>query len=216
MTVFVPGQALINIKDYKFAWRHALSWCYFRNICGMVAYLILILEIYRQVNVAFALVALIFPLHGTTGTYRMPPSLWSMERTGRRTDTLAYLSLLILPLSLAAVIHVTSASLKCKLCEPAGSFAPPVMPLTSLKIFFFFFTETHLLACIVNYFSTKSIYLEEDKGVRQGDLFMSWEGIFQDIRDAVDQLHEKVCMPLIHRFVHWWCNTCILTAVVDS
>ncbi|PIK54000.1 putative cytosolic purine 5'-nucleotidase-like [Apostichopus japonicus] len=51
--------------------------------------------------------------------------------------------------------------------------------------------ETYLLACIVNYFATKSIYHEEDKGVRQGDLFMSWEGIFQDIRDAVDWLHER-------------------------
>ncbi|KAJ8026381.1 Cytosolic purine 5'-nucleotidase [Holothuria leucospilota] len=50
--------------------------------------------------------------------------------------------------------------------------------------------ETHLIACIVNYFSHKSIYLEEDKGVRQGDLFMSWEGIYQDVRDAADWLHD--------------------------
>lgn len=57
---------------------------------------------------------------------------------------------------------------------------------------FYSITETYLLACIVNYFATKSIYHEEDKGVRQGDLFMSWEGIFQDIRDAVDWLHERV------------------------
>ncbi|XP_071793099.1 cytosolic purine 5'-nucleotidase-like isoform X1 [Asterias amurensis] len=53
--------------------------------------------------------------------------------------------------------------------------------------------ETYLLACLVNYFSTSEEYLETDTltGVKKGDLLLSWESIFEDIRSAVDWVHMK-------------------------
>ena len=50
------------------------------------------------------------------------------------------------------------------------------------------------MACLVNYFSTSEEYLETDTltGVKKGDLLLSWESIFEDIRSAVDWVHMKV------------------------
>ena len=52
--------------------------------------------------------------------------------------------------------------------------------------------ETYLIACLVNYFSTQPDFVDGDKGVRKGDLFMSWESIFSDVRNTVDWVHLKV------------------------
>nr|XP_054765397.1 cytosolic purine 5'-nucleotidase-like isoform X1 [Lytechinus pictus]XP_054765398.1 cytosolic purine 5'-nucleotidase-like isoform X1 [Lytechinus pictus] len=51
--------------------------------------------------------------------------------------------------------------------------------------------ETYLIACLVNYFSTQPDFVDGDKGVRKGDLFMSWESIFSDVRNTVDWVHIK-------------------------
>ncbi|XP_072027120.1 cytosolic purine 5'-nucleotidase-like isoform X2 [Amphiura filiformis] len=53
--------------------------------------------------------------------------------------------------------------------------------------------ETYLLACCVNYFSTSSEYtaVSSSVGVKKGDLMLSWESIFEDVRNAVDWVHMK-------------------------
>ncbi|XP_071506591.1 cytosolic purine 5'-nucleotidase-like [Diadema antillarum] len=55
--------------------------------------------------------------------------------------------------------------------------------------------ETYLIACLVNYFSTQAEFVEtSNRGVQKGDLFMSWESIFSDVRNAVDWVHMKGSM----------------------
>ncbi|XP_014668190.1 PREDICTED: LOW QUALITY PROTEIN: cytosolic purine 5'-nucleotidase-like [Priapulus caudatus] len=51
--------------------------------------------------------------------------------------------------------------------------------------------ETYLLACLVDYFDCSEKYerLTDRKGVRDGDLVMSYKSIFQDCRAAVDWVH---------------------------
>ncbi|XP_060859021.1 cytosolic purine 5'-nucleotidase isoform X2 [Metopolophium dirhodum] len=49
--------------------------------------------------------------------------------------------------------------------------------------------ETYLLACLINYFTTSPNYSREKTGVRSGDLLMSFNSIFQDVRNAVDWMH---------------------------
>ncbi|XP_050530900.1 cytosolic purine 5'-nucleotidase isoform X2 [Daktulosphaira vitifoliae] len=49
--------------------------------------------------------------------------------------------------------------------------------------------ETYLLACLINYFTTSPNYTREKTGVRSGDLSMSFNSIFQDVRNAIDWLH---------------------------
>lgn len=49
--------------------------------------------------------------------------------------------------------------------------------------------ETYLLACLINYFTTSPNYSREHTGVRSGDLLMSFNSIFQDVRSAVDWIH---------------------------
>ncbi|CAM1317234.1 NT5C2 (predicted) [Pycnogonum litorale] len=53
--------------------------------------------------------------------------------------------------------------------------------------------ETYLLACIVHYFinSPDCRRSDDHKGVFQGNLFMSFKSIFQDVRSAVDWIHNK-------------------------
>ncbi|OXA63436.1 cytosolic purine 5'-nucleotidase isoform X2 [Folsomia candida] len=51
--------------------------------------------------------------------------------------------------------------------------------------------ETYLLACLVDFFTNVPDSVTEHKGVRCGDLFMSYKSIFQDVRNAVDWVHEK-------------------------
>ncbi|XP_033103068.1 cytosolic purine 5'-nucleotidase-like [Anneissia japonica] len=51
--------------------------------------------------------------------------------------------------------------------------------------------ETYLLACLVDFFSSSQDYQLMPKGVKNGDLYMSWESVFQDVRGAMDWIHAK-------------------------
>ncbi|XP_016093836.1 5'-nucleotidase, cytosolic II, like 1 [Sinocyclocheilus grahami] len=50
--------------------------------------------------------------------------------------------------------------------------------------------ETYLYACLVDFFTKSSRYKNCMKGFKHGDLFMSHRSMFQDIRDAMDYLHD--------------------------
>uniref|UniRef100_A0A8C2IHT2 5'-nucleotidase, cytosolic IIb n=1 Tax=Cyprinus carpio TaxID=7962 RepID=A0A8C2IHT2_CYPCA len=52
--------------------------------------------------------------------------------------------------------------------------------------------ETYLLACLVDFFSNCDRYSSCETGFKDGDLFMSFKSMFQDVRDAVDWVHFKV------------------------
>ncbi|XP_077351268.1 cytosolic purine 5'-nucleotidase isoform X1 [Festucalex cinctus] len=49
--------------------------------------------------------------------------------------------------------------------------------------------ETYLFACLVDFFSNCSRYLSCETGFKDGDLYMSYKSMFQDVRDAVDWVH---------------------------
>uniref|UniRef100_A0A8D0CKF4 5'-nucleotidase, cytosolic IIb n=1 Tax=Scleropages formosus TaxID=113540 RepID=A0A8D0CKF4_SCLFO len=51
--------------------------------------------------------------------------------------------------------------------------------------------ETYLFACLVDFFSNCDRYTSCEKGFKDGDLFMSYKSMFQDVRDAVDWVHFK-------------------------
>ncbi|XP_029460100.1 cytosolic purine 5'-nucleotidase-like isoform X2 [Rhinatrema bivittatum] len=51
--------------------------------------------------------------------------------------------------------------------------------------------ETYLYACLVDFFSNCPRYLKLDKGYRYGNLFMSFFSILQDVRDAMDYVHDS-------------------------
>uniref|UniRef100_A0A8D0DC05 Cytosolic purine 5'-nucleotidase n=1 Tax=Sander lucioperca TaxID=283035 RepID=A0A8D0DC05_SANLU len=51
--------------------------------------------------------------------------------------------------------------------------------------------ETYLFACLVDFFSNCSRYTSCDAGFKDGDLFMSYKSMFQDVRDSVDWVHLK-------------------------
>ncbi|KPP59808.1 cytosolic purine 5'-nucleotidase-like [Scleropages formosus] len=50
--------------------------------------------------------------------------------------------------------------------------------------------ETYLYACLVDFFSSCTRYINKLKGYRHGDLFMSFRSMFQDVRDAMDYVHD--------------------------
>uniref|UniRef100_A0A671R1M9 Solute carrier family 2, facilitated glucose transporter member 11-like n=1 Tax=Sinocyclocheilus anshuiensis TaxID=1608454 RepID=A0A671R1M9_9TELE len=50
--------------------------------------------------------------------------------------------------------------------------------------------ETYLYACLVDFFTKSSRYKNCMKGFKHCDLFMSHRSTFQDIRDAMDYLHD--------------------------
>uniref|UniRef100_A0A8C9T2Z6 5'-nucleotidase, cytosolic II, like 1 n=1 Tax=Scleropages formosus TaxID=113540 RepID=A0A8C9T2Z6_SCLFO len=52
--------------------------------------------------------------------------------------------------------------------------------------------ETYLYACLVDFFSSCTRYINKLKGYRHGDLFMSFRSMFQDVRDAMDYVHDTV------------------------
>uniref|UniRef100_A0A674EQT1 5'-nucleotidase, cytosolic IIb n=1 Tax=Salmo trutta TaxID=8032 RepID=A0A674EQT1_SALTR len=54
--------------------------------------------------------------------------------------------------------------------------------------------ETYLFACLVDFFSNCDRYASCETGFKDGDLFMSFKSMFQDIRDAVDWVHFKVVL----------------------
>ncbi|XP_054896919.1 cytosolic purine 5'-nucleotidase isoform X3 [Poeciliopsis prolifica] len=51
--------------------------------------------------------------------------------------------------------------------------------------------ETYLFACLVDFFSNCDRYASCETGFKDGDLFMSYKSMFQDVRDAVDWVHFK-------------------------
>ncbi|MEE6485935.1 hypothetical protein FKM82_014457 [Ascaphus truei] len=51
--------------------------------------------------------------------------------------------------------------------------------------------ETYLLACLVDFFTNCDRYTSCEKGFKDGDLFMYFRSMFQDVRDAVDWVHYK-------------------------
>uniref|UniRef100_A0A673CF56 5'-nucleotidase, cytosolic IIb n=1 Tax=Sphaeramia orbicularis TaxID=375764 RepID=A0A673CF56_9TELE len=51
--------------------------------------------------------------------------------------------------------------------------------------------ETYLFACLVDFFSNCDRYTSCETGFKDGDLFMSYKSMFQDVRDAVDWVHFK-------------------------
>ncbi|NXG82755.1 5NTC nucleotidase, partial [Stercorarius parasiticus] len=51
--------------------------------------------------------------------------------------------------------------------------------------------ETYLLACLVDFFTNCDRYTSCETGFKDGDLFMSFRSMFQDVRDAVDWVHYK-------------------------
>lgn len=50
--------------------------------------------------------------------------------------------------------------------------------------------ETYLLACLIDFFTNSRQYSREITGVKEGELTMSFKSIFQDVRSAVDWIHE--------------------------
>ncbi|KAM8794573.1 cytosolic purine 5'-nucleotidase-like [Eudromia elegans] len=55
-------------------------------------------------------------------------------------------------------------------------------------------TETYLYACLVDFFSSSSAYVNCDTGYRRGNLFMSFRSLFQDVREAMDHVHLSGCL----------------------
>ncbi|XP_002932590.2 5'-nucleotidase domain-containing protein 4 [Xenopus tropicalis] len=55
-------------------------------------------------------------------------------------------------------------------------------------------SETYLYACLVDFFTNCSRYLTCDTGYRHGNLFMSFRSIHQDVRDAMDFMHDSGCL----------------------
>ncbi|ERL92235.1 hypothetical protein D910_09552 [Dendroctonus ponderosae] len=49
--------------------------------------------------------------------------------------------------------------------------------------------ETYLLACLIDFFTNSPDYAINDTGVVCGELLMSYQSVFQDIRNAVDYVH---------------------------
>ncbi|XP_066570445.1 cytosolic purine 5'-nucleotidase isoform X2 [Amia ocellicauda] len=51
-------------------------------------------------------------------------------------------------------------------------------------------SETYLYACLVDFFTNCKRYTNLPKGYKHGDLFMSFKSMFQDVRDAMDYVHD--------------------------
>ncbi|CAB1318443.1 unnamed protein product [Coregonus sp. 'balchen'] len=51
-------------------------------------------------------------------------------------------------------------------------------------------SETYLDGCLVDLFTRCSRYVNCQKGFKHGDLFMSFRSMFQDVRDAMDYVHD--------------------------
>ncbi|XP_041441116.1 5'-nucleotidase domain containing 4 isoform X1 [Xenopus laevis] len=55
-------------------------------------------------------------------------------------------------------------------------------------------SETYLYACLVDFFTNCTRYLNCDTGYGHGNLFMSFKSIHQDVRDAMDYMHDSGCL----------------------
>ncbi|ELW51472.1 5'-nucleotidase domain-containing protein 4 [Tupaia chinensis] len=54
--------------------------------------------------------------------------------------------------------------------------------------------ETYLYACLVDFFSSCSRYTNCDTGYQHGNLFMSFRSLFQDVTDAMNNVHQSGCL----------------------
>ncbi|XP_058390647.1 5'-nucleotidase domain-containing protein 4 [Diceros bicornis minor] len=54
--------------------------------------------------------------------------------------------------------------------------------------------ETYLYACLVDFFSGCSRYTNCDTGYQHGNLFMSFRSLFQDVTEAMDNVHHSGCL----------------------
>ncbi|XP_062340021.1 5'-nucleotidase, cytosolic II, like 1 isoform X3 [Osmerus eperlanus] len=50
-------------------------------------------------------------------------------------------------------------------------------------------SETYLYACLVDFFNRTARFKNHEKGYQHGDLYMSYRSMFQDVRDAMDFIH---------------------------
>uniref|UniRef100_A0A8C8VLY1 5'-nucleotidase domain containing 4 n=1 Tax=Pelusios castaneus TaxID=367368 RepID=A0A8C8VLY1_9SAUR len=55
-------------------------------------------------------------------------------------------------------------------------------------------TETYLYACLVDFFTNCSRYVNCDTGYKHGNLFMSFRSMLQDVREAMDYVHNSGCL----------------------
>ncbi|MEE6478952.1 hypothetical protein FKM82_012056 [Ascaphus truei] len=55
-------------------------------------------------------------------------------------------------------------------------------------------SETYLYACLVDFFSNCPRYVNCETGYRYGNLFMSFRSMSQDVRDAMDYVHDSGCL----------------------
>ncbi|XP_060764277.1 LOW QUALITY PROTEIN: 5'-nucleotidase, cytosolic II, like 1 [Neoarius graeffei] len=51
-------------------------------------------------------------------------------------------------------------------------------------------SETYLYACLVDFFTNTTRYQNCQEGFQHGDLFMSFRSMFQDVRDAMNYIHD--------------------------
>ncbi|KAF7700827.1 5'-nucleotidase, cytosolic II, like 1 [Silurus meridionalis] len=51
-------------------------------------------------------------------------------------------------------------------------------------------SETYLYACLVDFFTNTTRYQNCKQGFRHGDLFMSFKSMFQDVREAMNFIHD--------------------------
>ncbi|CAJ1070781.1 '-nucleotidase%2C cytosolic II, like 1 isoform X2 [Xyrichtys novacula] len=51
-------------------------------------------------------------------------------------------------------------------------------------------SETYLYSCLVDFFTRNSRYTNLEKGFQHGDLYMSYRSMYQDVRDAMDFIHD--------------------------
>uniref|UniRef100_A0A3B3QKZ6 5'-nucleotidase, cytosolic II, like 1 n=1 Tax=Paramormyrops kingsleyae TaxID=1676925 RepID=A0A3B3QKZ6_9TELE len=58
-------------------------------------------------------------------------------------------------------------------------------------------SETYLYSCLVDFFTRSTRYTNLQKGFQHGDLFMSFRSMFQDVREAMDYVHESPRLPLL-------------------
>ncbi|XP_053574130.1 cytosolic purine 5'-nucleotidase-like isoform X2 [Bombina bombina] len=52
-------------------------------------------------------------------------------------------------------------------------------------------SETYLYACLVDFFTNCPRYVNCETGYRHGNLFMSFRSMYQDVRDAMDYVHDS-------------------------
>ncbi|OON22480.1 hypothetical protein X801_01616 [Opisthorchis viverrini] len=50
--------------------------------------------------------------------------------------------------------------------------------------------EIHMLSCIINMLISDPTHIQLDKGVKKGNLYMSYTSVYEDVREAREWMHE--------------------------